>query len=168
MDLPASAGDTRVLGLIPGFWRSPGGGSSNPLQYSCLENPVDKGAWWASVQGVAKTWTWLSTYALDFIHLSPFSMEPRSLTPECQALPRAVVLEMQKNCPEIQFTFTEHFLLSTLSFHLILKTSLFSRYSFISEGTGAQRGELARANSHTSEWWSLVRQFQRATSSVPP
>ena len=108
-------------------------------------------------------------HALDFIHFSPFSTEPHSLTLECQAVPCAVVLEMQKNCPEIQFTFTEHFLLSTSPFHLILKTSLFSRHSsFINEGIGAQRGELARASSQASEWWSQARQFQRATSFVPP
>ena len=47
-----SAGD---LHLIPGSGRSPGGGNSNPLQYSCLENPVDRGAWWAAVYGVAKS-----------------------------------------------------------------------------------------------------------------
>ena len=47
----ASAGDT---GLIPGSGRSPGEGNSNPLQYSCLGNPMDSGAWWATVHGVAK------------------------------------------------------------------------------------------------------------------
>ena len=47
----ASAGD---VGLIPGSGRSPGGGNSNPLQYSCLENAMDRGAWWATVHGVAK------------------------------------------------------------------------------------------------------------------
>ena len=46
-----NAGDA---GLIPGSGRSPGGGNGNPLQYSCLENPMDKGAWWGTVHGVAK------------------------------------------------------------------------------------------------------------------
>ena len=41
-------------GSIPGSGRSPGGGNGNPLQYSCLENPMDRGAWWAIVHGVAK------------------------------------------------------------------------------------------------------------------
>ena len=45
-NLPASAGDVRDMGLIPGSGRSPGGGHGNPLQYSCLENPMDRGAWW--------------------------------------------------------------------------------------------------------------------------
>ena len=49
--LPASEGDT---GSIPGLGRSPGAGSGNPLQYSCLENSMDRGAWWATVHGVTK------------------------------------------------------------------------------------------------------------------
>ena len=53
----ANAGDIRDTGSIPGSGRSPGGGPSNPLQYSCLENPMDRGAWWATVHGVAKSWT---------------------------------------------------------------------------------------------------------------
>ena len=48
-NLPASTGDIRDVGLIPGSGRSPGGGHGNPLQYSCLENPLDRGAWWATV-----------------------------------------------------------------------------------------------------------------------
>ena len=58
-NLPANAGDIRDMGLISGSGRSPGGGHGNPLQYSCLENPVNKGVWWATVHGVAKSWTWL-------------------------------------------------------------------------------------------------------------
>ena len=49
---PASAGDARDAGSIPGLGRSPGGGHGNPLQYSCLGNPMDRGAWWATVHGV--------------------------------------------------------------------------------------------------------------------
>ena len=48
------------VGLIPGLGRSLGGENSNPLHYSCLRNPIDKGAWWATVHGVAKSWTQLS------------------------------------------------------------------------------------------------------------
>ena len=55
--LPANAGD---LGSIPGSERSPGGGHANPLQYSCLENPMDRGAWEATVYGVTKSRTQLS------------------------------------------------------------------------------------------------------------
>ena len=52
-----NAGDVRDMGSIPCLERSPGGGHGNPLQYSCLENPVDRGAWRATVHGVAKSWT---------------------------------------------------------------------------------------------------------------
>ena len=65
-DPPANSGDAGDSGLIPGSGRSPGEGNGNPLQYSCLENPMDQGAWWATVHGVAKSWTRLS----DFTHLN--------------------------------------------------------------------------------------------------
>ena len=55
-NLSASAGDRRDWGLIPGLGRSPGGGNGNPLQYSCLENPTDRGAWQATVRGVTESW----------------------------------------------------------------------------------------------------------------
>ena len=58
-DLPANAGDIRDLVSIPGLGRSPGGGHGNPLQYSCLENPMDRGAWQATIHGVAKNQTQL-------------------------------------------------------------------------------------------------------------
>ena len=50
-NLPAKAGDIRDEGLIPGSGRSLGGGNGKPLQYSCLENPMDRGAWWAKSMG---------------------------------------------------------------------------------------------------------------------
>jgi len=53
-NLSASAGDVRDLGLIPGLGRSSGGEHSNPLQYPCLENPMDRGALWATVSRVTK------------------------------------------------------------------------------------------------------------------
>ena len=53
-NLLANAGDTGDAGLIPGLGKSAGGGNGNPLQYSCLENPTDRGAWWATVHGIAK------------------------------------------------------------------------------------------------------------------
>ena len=58
-NLPANAEDTGDAGLIPGSGRSPGGENSNPLQCSCLENPIDRGAWWATVHRVAKSQTQL-------------------------------------------------------------------------------------------------------------
>ena len=63
----ANAGDAGDTGLMPGLGRSPGGGNGNPLQDSCLENPVDRGAGWATVHGVAQRWTLLSTHRLQNI-----------------------------------------------------------------------------------------------------
>ena len=57
-NLPANVGDT---GSIPVLGRSPGEGNGNPLHYSCLENPMDRGAWWVIVHGVTKSWTRLNT-----------------------------------------------------------------------------------------------------------
>ena len=59
---PARAGDTGDVGLIPGLGRSLGGGNGNPLQYFCLENPMDRGALWVPVHSVAKSWPWLVTW----------------------------------------------------------------------------------------------------------
>ena len=56
--------DTGDTGSIPGSGRSPGGGNGNPLQYSRLENPTDRGAWWASVHGVAKSRTQLKRLSM--------------------------------------------------------------------------------------------------------
>ena len=53
-NLPAYGGDVRAVGSIPGLGRSPGGGHGNPLQYSCLENPMDRGTWGAPVHGVSE------------------------------------------------------------------------------------------------------------------
>ena len=52
-NLPANTGD---VGLINGSGRSPGEGNGNPLQYSCLKNPRERGAWWATIHGVSKNW----------------------------------------------------------------------------------------------------------------
>ena len=59
---PANAGDIRDVGSIPGLGRSPKEGNGNPLQYSCLENSMDRGAWWATAHGVTKSQARLSTH----------------------------------------------------------------------------------------------------------
>ena len=58
-------GDVRDMGSVPGLGRSPGEGNSNPLQNSCLENSMDRGAWWAMVHGVTKNWTGLIFFSLS-------------------------------------------------------------------------------------------------------
>ena len=66
-EVKASACNAGDLGSIPGLGRSPGEGNGTPLQYSCLENPVGRGAWWATVHRVAKSWTQLSSFTFTFI-----------------------------------------------------------------------------------------------------
>ena len=68
---PVSEGDVREAGLIPGSGRSAREGNGNPLQYSCLENSMDGGAWKATVHGVAEGWTRLSDFTFTF-HRSNF------------------------------------------------------------------------------------------------
>ena len=66
-DSEESACNAGEPGSVPGSGRSPGEGNSNPLQYSCLENSMDRGAWEATVHGVGKSWTRLSDYTFTFI-----------------------------------------------------------------------------------------------------
>ena len=80
---PANAVDTGPTGSIPGLGRPPGGGHDNPLQYSCLENPMDRGAWWATIHRAAQAWIQLkqlSTHSfvlLLFLSLQNFSGLPK-------------------------------------------------------------------------------------------
>ena len=67
-EVKASACNVGDLGSIPGSGRSAEEGNGNPLQYSCLENPMDGGARWATVHGVAKSWTRLSDFTFTFTH----------------------------------------------------------------------------------------------------
>ena len=62
-DWPANAGDLRNAGFIPGSGRSPGGEHGNPLQYSCLENPMERGAWWDTIHRVKKSQTQLNQHS---------------------------------------------------------------------------------------------------------
>ena len=68
-NLPANAGDARDAGSILGSGRCPGEGNGNPLHYSCLGYPVDREAWQATVHGVAKSWTQLSTHTFPTYYL---------------------------------------------------------------------------------------------------
>jgi len=68
-NLPASAGGIRDAGSIPGSGRSPEGGHGNPLQYSCLENPTDRGTWWATVHGVTQSQTQLKQFSTALLSL---------------------------------------------------------------------------------------------------
>ena len=68
-----SACNAGEAGSMPGFGRSPGGENGNPLQYSCLGNSTDRGAWWATIQGVAKSQTWLRKYTHTLLWHRAFS-----------------------------------------------------------------------------------------------
>ena len=72
--MPANAGDFRDAGSIPGSGRSPGGGHGNPFQYSCLENPMDRGTWWATVHEVAGSQTLLRHFHFRY----PFDEKKQS------------------------------------------------------------------------------------------
>ena len=95
-NLPANAGDVRDVGLIPGSGRSPAEGNGYPLQYSCLENPTDRGAWRATVPGVAKSQTRLSDSAHTGMicvprpgtEHEPLQQKLQALTLDCQGGPQ--------------------------------------------------------------------------------
>ena len=91
---PASLGNLRDLGSIPGLGRSPGGGKGNPFQYSCLENPMDRGAWRATVHRVAKSQTRLkrlSTHA-HYSGFLRFNLMPSGCTRTCPDLTWHIVI----------------------------------------------------------------------------
>ena len=81
---PANAGDTRDTSLIPGSERSPGEGNGNALQYSCLENSMDRGAWWAIVHGVAKSQTGLRNFHFHFFHFSYLNISHLNTNKRCK------------------------------------------------------------------------------------
>ena len=87
----ANAGNIRYMGLIPGLGRSPGGGHGNPLQYSCLENPMDRGVWWATVYRVTKSQIWLKWLSTH----GPIIVWNRALL-----RPNRVLLEMEFSSPQ--------------------------------------------------------------------
>ena len=66
-NLPANAEDIRDMGSVPGLGRSPEGGHGSPFQYSCLENPMDRGVWRATVHTVTKSWTRLKQLSMHFV-----------------------------------------------------------------------------------------------------
>ena len=85
-------------GLIPGSGRSPGEGNGNPLQHSCLGNPTDRGAWRATVHGVAKSWTWLKGFKIGrekcFCEDDSFLFRDRATVTEIFAFLFDTVLEI--------------------------------------------------------------------------
>ena len=74
-NLPANAGDVRNTSSIPESGRSTAGGHDNPLQYFCLENPMDRGVWWATVQRVSKSRTWLKQLNMHLLFITLHSYQ---------------------------------------------------------------------------------------------
>ena len=95
---PSNAGDIRDVGSIPGLGRFPGGGNGNPFQYSFLKNPMDRGAWWATVHWVAKSQTWLkrlSTHADGILKSSDMTLLTKVHMVKAMVFP--VVMHRRKN-----------------------------------------------------------------------
>ena len=95
-NLPANAGDKRDASLIPGSGRSPGEGNGILFQYSCWENPRDRGAWRATIHGVAKSHTWLNIWAQHTSNILPSltSLAPSlslCMCVECMCLPSSAL-----------------------------------------------------------------------------
>ena len=106
-NLPANTGDIRDTGSIPGSGRSPGGGHCNPLQYSCLENPMDRGAWWAVVHRFSKSQTqlkWLGTHREKLLPILAFAWTTSGSLYHLSysyKLMNSLVTQMVKNTPAV-------------------------------------------------------------------
>ena len=105
-NLPASGGDISDVGLIPGSGRSPAEGNGNPLQYSCLENPMGRGGWQATVHRVAKSWTQLKR------------LNMHAWTVACQA-PLSMRFSRQEYWSRLHFLFQAIFLIQGSNQHLL-------------------------------------------------
>ena len=89
-NMPAMQERQEMLNSIPGSGRSPREGHGNPLQYPCLENPMDRGAWWATVHGVAKSWRRLNDYAhIQYLQMKSFTEV--AATDSCLGICRQVI-----------------------------------------------------------------------------
>ena len=107
-NLPANAGDIRDSGIIPGLGKSPGEENGHPLQYSCLENPMDRGASMATIHSVAKSWTRLKQLSTQHTSLPPAPWLPPdfSLHIPFPVWPTTLIkIEHSPHLPQIHFTF---------------------------------------------------------------
>ena len=97
-EVKASASNAGDLGSIPRSGKSSGEGNGNPLQYSCLENPMDRGAWWATVHRVAKSQTQLNdfTFTFTFLDHKGHPLPQSSVSMEARKRMRDSVLEKKK------------------------------------------------------------------------
>ena len=114
-NLPANAGDLRDAGSIPGLGRTRGEGRGNPLLYSCLKSPIDRGAWCAAVHGVAKSRIRLSDFTFTYHfqalekEMATHSSVPAWKIPWTEEPGRLQSMESQSPTGLSDFTFTFHF-----------------------------------------------------------
>ena len=115
-NLPANEKDAGDVGLIPGSGSLPGGGHGNPLQYSCLENSIDRGAWWATVHGVTKSWTQLRTHIHIYYVLRLASLRITEILPRFlfQSLSEFIPHDRLKHkwhayLPHVDHAYVRHF-----------------------------------------------------------
>ena len=130
-NLPAKAGDWRDMGLIAVLGRSPGGGHGDPLQYSCLENPVDREAWQAMAHRVTKSWRWLkqlSAHACCFSLLNRKSLVWMFLPP---VLPDDYFSEISKHLHSITGICTASLFKSGFYIVLIYEDLLYQTWRLI-------------------------------------
>ena len=103
----ANAGDTRDSGSVPGLGRSTGGRHLNPIQYSCLENSMDRGAWWSTVHRVAKiqTWRkWLSTHTYLGLELGSHDTSIFNILKKCFSRHHIILHSHQQCCGSSSFS----------------------------------------------------------------
>ena len=107
-DSKASAYNVGDPGLIPGSGRSSGEGNGNPLQYSCLENPMDRGAWWATVHRVSKTESHLTNHSDLAINEETVEAELKKFTEETE-IPIVIVVDSMENVFGKRLSFADIF-----------------------------------------------------------
>ena len=135
-NLPANAGDVRDVSSIPRLGRCPGVGNGTPLQYSCLKNSLGRGTWWATVHGVAKSWTWLSTHMRPLAqHLSKESQSFVKYKVESQGL-------LSVSCTD--FWFSDQYTTCKIFPHKLISLLPFSKWIPINQIPG--RKQMAHSN----------------------
>jgi len=159
--LPVNAEDSKNAGLIPGLGRFPREGNGNPFQYSCLENPMDRGTWWATVHGVAKEsdkTEWLTLYRLPIpisflwqacevkereviFHISPRTINPESETANCPSIHHVTLFLFLE--PHFEGEIQEHYLVSSVQ-------SISRVWFFVTPWTAARQASLSITNSRSS------------------
>ena len=168
-----NAGGTKD-GSVPGSGRSPGEGNGNPLQYSCLENPVDRGTWWAIVHGFEKSQTrlrWLSRHVQSWgrrrMPISKNSRKPQTKALSFSERQVSLLLFLNKTCPNYKTNCISYLLLhSRLSPHLASLNNRHLSYQFLWFGSMSSLAGWPPAwpllRLQSSCWWGKLRPLKMA------